>query len=142
MNIFRLMCFGLVIVVGSIPIASAEKPIDAAAKRYPQPVRVGDLLRRQVQLPLESQPSLGNVRAVVISPTGMIEIVIDYGGILGFFTRPIALPVEAVALSGHYVFVLGYSPDQLDRLPDFVSAGKAPLIDDAIIQVGLAKPAH
>ncbi|WP_200845189.1 hypothetical protein [Roseomonas sp. 18066] len=115
---------------------------EAAARRFPQPVRVGDLLRRPVLQPLESQPSLGRVRAVVRRADGTLQVVIDYGGILGFFTRPIAVPVEGLALLGEYMVCVEFTPGQLDAFPDFVAGSAAALPPAEVIRVALVKPSH
>ena len=64
--------------------------------RFPQPVRVGDLLRRDVIQPVESQNSLGTVQQIVRNPDGTLAAVIDLGGFLGFGLRPVSVPVDAL----------------------------------------------
>jgi len=123
---------------------------EAAARRFPQPVRVGDLLMRQVLQPLPSQPTLGWVRNVVKRSDGTIDVVVDYGGVLGplgrpaanLLTRPIAVPVDAMVLLGQYVEIVDFTPDQLKRFKTFDGAGATPLPPDSIIRVGLARPSH
>jgi hypothetical protein len=114
----------------------------AAAKRFPQPVRVGDLIHRLVLEPLESQPILGRVHAVVRQGDGTIAVVIDYGGFYGWFTRPIAVPLNGMAVLGQFMEVMEYEPEQLRKFPTFSPAGTTPLPPDAVIRVPLAKPAH
>ncbi len=63
----------------------------AAARRFPQPVRVGDLINRTVLQPLESRPVLGRVTQIVRSSDGVVKVVIDYGGLFGIGARPIAV---------------------------------------------------
>ena len=111
-----------------------------AAGRFPQPVRVGDLLHRAVLKPVESQDVIGRVERVVRGPDGGIRLVISYGGLLGLGTHPIAVPVEAMVLVGEALEVVGLTPQQLRALPDY--QGGAVLPDDAVIRVGLAKPSH
>jgi hypothetical protein len=123
-------------------LPDAQDLADATAKRFPQPVRVGDLLNRSVLEPVESRPVLGHVRAVVKQPDGTIAVVMDYGGLLGFFSRPIAIPVNAMALLGKDVEVIDYEPEQLQKFPTFNPAGTKPLPPDTVLRVGLAKPAH
>lgn len=142
MRLRRRNLAGLVIAGAMVRPASAETLAEGAARRFPQPVRVGDLLSRKVLWPLESKPGAGWVHAVVARPDGMVEIVLDYGGVLGFFTRRIAVPVEAMALLGEYMVVFGLTPEQLNGTPDFTATGSAPLAADARILVALAKPAH
>ena len=114
----------------------------SAAMRFPQPVRVGDLLHRDVLQPVESQDILGTVRQVVRDSEGTIKVVIDFGGFLGFWTRPIAVPVDAMVLLGQDMEVVAYTPQQLQEFVTFTPSGSSPLPDDTVISVGLAKPSH
>jgi hypothetical protein len=110
--------------------------------RFPQPVRVGDLLGREVLRPLESQDVLGRVRRVVRDGNSEISIVIDFGGFLGFGGRPIAVPVDAMVLLGEDMEIVAFTPKQLRGFPTFSPAGTTDVADDTIIKVGLAKPSH
>jgi hypothetical protein len=114
----------------------------SAAMRFPQPVRVGDLLGRDVLRPVESQDRLGHVRELIRDSTGQILVVIDFGGFFGFGGRPIAVPVDAMVLLGRDMEVVAFTPDQLGRFPTFSSSGTTRVSDDAVIKVGLAKPSH
>ena len=115
---------------------------EAASRRFPQPVRVGDLLHRQVLQPMESRPALGRVRQVVKQADGSIDVVVDYGGVLGFFTRPIAVPVDAMVLLGRAMEIADFKPEQLDKFGTFDGSGTTPLPPDSVIKVGLARPSH
>jgi PRC-barrel domain len=110
--------------------------------RFPQPVRVGDLLHREVLRPVESQDVLGYVREVVRDGDGRLMVVIDFGGFLGFGSRPIAVPVNAMVLLGQDMEVVSFTPEQLRQFPKFSPSGTTPVPPDAIIKVGLAKPSH
>ncbi|MBV8616616.1 MAG: PRC-barrel domain-containing protein [Acetobacteraceae bacterium] len=110
--------------------------------RFPQPVRVGDLIGRDVLRPVESQDVLGRVRRVVRDRDGKVMIVIDLGGLLGFGGRPIAVPVDAMVLLGQDMEVVAFTPKQLRRFPTFSPSGTADVADDTVIKVGLAKPSH
>jgi hypothetical protein len=110
--------------------------------RFPQPVRVGDLLHRDVLQPVESQDVLGTVRQVIRDSEGTIKVVINFGGFLGIATRPIGVPVDAMVLLGQDMEVVAYTPQQLQEFPSFSPSGSSPLPDDTIIRVGLAKPSH
>ena len=68
---------------GGMPPPSGMSLAQSSAMRFPQPVRVGDLLHRTVLLPVESQTVLGRVRQVVRDGQGTIEVVVAYGGVLG-----------------------------------------------------------
>jgi len=113
-----------------------------AAGRFPQPVRVGDLLRRQVLRPVEQQNVLGRVASVVRRPDGAVLVVVSLGGVLGLGTRPVAVPVEAVALLGEHLALMDLTPEQLRALPTFDGAGAAPVPPDETTRVGLVRPFH
>ncbi len=114
----------------------------SAARRFPQPVHVGDLLHRDVLQPVESQHVLGTVRGVVRDGAGQIEVVVNFGGILGFGARPIAVPVDGMVLVGDVMEVVAFTPAQLRDFPTFSAGGTTALGPDAVIRVGLAKPSH
>ena len=72
LKIVALLCGILVVTVLTGSTAPAQEPApantslaEAAARRFPQPVRVGDLIDRSVLQPLESRPLLGRVAQVV-----------------------------------------------------------------------------
>jgi hypothetical protein len=127
---------------GGMPPPPGMSLAESAAMRFPQPVRVGDLLHRDVLQPVESQNILGTVREVVRTSSGAIEIVINFGGFLGFGGRPIAVPVDAMVLLGQDMEVVAFTPQQLRSLPTFSASGTSPVPDDLVIKVGLAKPSH
>jgi hypothetical protein len=127
---------------GGMPPPPGMSLAASAAMRFPQPVRVGDLLHREVLRPVESQEVLGRVRAVIRDGDGTIKIVISFGGFLGLGTRPIAVPVDAMVLVGQDMEVVAFTPKQLAGFPTFSESGTTPVPDDTIIKVGLAKPSH
>ena len=127
---------------GGMPPPPGMSLAQSAAMRFPQPVRVGDLLGRDVLRPVESQDVLGHVREVVRGSQGQILVVIDFGGFFGFRSRPIAVPVDAMVLLGQDMEVVAFTPNQLGHFPVFLSSGTTRVPDDAVIKVGLAKPSH
>jgi hypothetical protein len=127
---------------GGMPPPAGMSLAASTAMRFPQPVRVGDLLGRSVLRPVESQDVLGRVRRLVRDADGKIMVVIDFGGFLGFGRRPIAVPVDALVLLGQDVEVVAFTPEQLRQFPTFSPAGVSDIADDATIAVGLAKPSH
>ena len=114
----------------------------SAARRFPQKVVAGTLPNREVIQPVESQSGLGRVRSVVRRPDGQVELVMSYGGFVGFFSRPIAVPIDAVTLLGEVVEVMDFTPAQLAKFPTFAAADAVPLAPSDVIEVGLAKPPH
>jgi len=144
---------GVLVAVGSVACAQSATPggmppppgmslEDSAAMRFPQPVRVGDLLHRDVLRPVESQDVLGHVRALVRDSSGGVMVVIDFGGFLGLGSRPIAVPIDAMVLLGQDMEVVAFTPEQLRQFPTFSPSGTTPVPNDTVIKVGLAKPSH
>ncbi len=127
---------------GGMPPPSWMSLEQSAAMRFPQPVRVGTLIGRDVRRPVESQQALGTVRDVVRGADGRIELVIRYGGVLGIGGRLISVPVDAMALLGDVVEPVAFTVAQLDARPDFQAAGTRQVARDTVIRVGLAKPSH
>jgi hypothetical protein len=127
---------------GGMPPPPGMSLEQSNAMRFPQPVRTGDLLHRLVQQPVESQNILGRVRAVVRSNAGEVFIVMNFGGFYGYGGRLIAVPIDAMVLLGPAMEVVAYSPEQLAAFPTFNPTGTVSVPDDAILQIGLAKPSH
>ena len=127
---------------GGMPSPPGMSLAESAAMRFPQPVRVGDLLGRDVLRPVESQDILGRVRGLVRDRNGQILVVVDFGGFLGFGSRPIAVPVDAMVLLGQDMEIVAFTPEQLRQFSTFSPAGTTDVAYDTIIKVGLAKPSH
>ena len=127
---------------GGMPPPPGMSLAESAAMRFPQPVRISNLLGREVLRPVESQDVLGRVRRVVRDRNGQIMVVIDFGGFLGFGSRPIAVPVDAMVLLGRDMEIVAFTPKQLQKFPTFSPSGTTDVPDDTIIKVGLAKPSH
>jgi hypothetical protein len=127
---------------GGMPPPPGMSLAESAAMRFPQPVRVGDLLGRDVLRPVESQDVLGRVRGLVQDGHGQIMVVVDFGGFLGFGSRPIAVPVDGMVLLGQDMEIVAFTPDQLQQFPTFSPSGTTAVADDTIIKIGLAKPSH
>lgn len=127
---------------GGMPPPPGMSMAASAAMRFPQPVRVGDLLHRDVIEPVESQNYVGKVEQIVSASDGGLAAVITLGGFLGFSSRSVLVPVDALVLLGNVVEVDAFTPAQLRHLPTFSPGGTTPLAPDAIIKVGLAKPSH
>ena len=116
-------------------------PAVFAAKRFPQPVRVGDLIHRKVLQPLESRPLLGRVVGVIEVDGGGKAIVIKFGGTWGFGGRDIAVPLDTMVLVGAELEVLDLTPEQLRNLPTYRET--SPMLGaDEVIHMGLAHPSH
>ena len=148
MMLFRCLLVALVLPSAAAvaqaftPPQGAPAPAERAAGRFPQPVRVGDLIGRQVLRPTEAQNVLGRVVVITRRANGGLDVIIRFGGVLGIGARAIVVPVEAVALMGEYVAVLDFTPAQLEAFATVDQAGVVPLPPDEIIRVGIVKPFH
>jgi hypothetical protein len=127
---------------GGMPPPPGMSLTQSNAMRFPQPVRVGQLLGRVVLQPVESQNVLGHVRGVVRDGQGQVMVVIRFGGFLGFGSRLIAVPVDAMVLLGDAVEVAAFTPRQLRGFPTFTASGTTPVPTDTVVRIGLAKPSH
>lgn len=137
-----LTVFGCSGVVGQQAAPPGGDLSAYAARRFPQPVRVGDLLGRTVLAPLESRPVLGHVASVIRLNGGNLAIVVTYGGWFGFGGRPIAVPVEAMVLLGDELEILDFTPEQLRALPSYEQHDAMTLAKNDVIKLGLAHPSH
>ena len=138
--------FATLLSVSVVGRAQAPAPPGAdltvfAARRFPQPVRVGDLINRVVLRPIESRAVLGHVLQVVRLGSGRVEVVVNYGGVFGWRARPIAVPIEAMVLLGNELEILDFTPRQLEAFPSYLDNGDA-LAADEMVRMGLAHPSH
>ena len=120
-------------------MGDAGKAITAEARmqrRFPQPVRVGDL----IGLPVldDDHRTLGYVREVERTPQGKIELIVDYSdwfGWLGWGARPVAVPVEVVGIQGREVASLDMPRSEYAVAPTWQGADATRLSNgDSVIQ--------
>ena len=114
----------------------------AALRRFPQPVPAGTLIGQTVLQPVESKTVLGRVERVVRSRDGQVQLVVAYGGWLGMGARPIAVPLDAMALLGRDVEILDFTPKELSRFPAYDASLSDPVASNVTIRIGLARPSH
>jgi hypothetical protein len=116
----------------------AQTPtVPAAALRYPQPVRVGDLANRLVLEPSNHQGVLGRVDSIARTADGSLLLVVRYGGLLGFGTRKIAVPLATTTLLGQFMQIVDIPVAALDVQPSFDTASTMRLEDNDIVRIGI-----
>ncbi len=123
--------------------AIAEKddsPEARMARRWPQKVAV----RTLDGLPVndDRDRTLGLVERVVRLPDGHLRLIVRYNrtfGWFGWFTRPVAVPIEAVAMYGRQLASLDMTPDAYAAAPSWSRAGEVDLPLDDTIRVALTK---
>ena len=118
----------------------AEHPMpmnERMLKRFPQPVRVGDL----IGLPVlnENASTLGQVQQVVRTPQGNIQLIISYSKLWGWFGRPVAVPIEVVGIEGRQLVSLDMDSDEYAGAPTWQKNDATVLPNDATIRIALAR---
>jgi hypothetical protein len=128
--------------------ASSSKPAESASKeqrplspeekmqrRFPQPKRAGDL----IGLPLldDDDRTIGHIRHVVRTPSGKLQLVVTYGGFLGWGRRLIAVPIEVVAIAGLQLAALDMTRAEFDAAPTWSEGATMPVAPDDVIRIGL-----
>ena len=115
------------------PMPMAER----MSRRFPQPVRVGDLIGLPV---LDDRAStLGRVRQVVRTAQGKIALIVAYGGWFGWGARLLAVPIEVVGIEGRQLASLDMPRREYAAAPTWQGNDATVLADDAIIRVALAR---
>jgi hypothetical protein len=121
-------------------VMDSEHPMPAnerMLKRFPQPVRVGDLIGLPVLK--ENASTLGHVRQVVRTPKGSIELIVSYSKLWGWFGRPVAVPIEVVGIEGLQLVSLDMDEQEYARAPTWQENDTIALSNDATIRIALAR---
>jgi len=116
-------------------------PEEQMRRRFPQPARVRDLIGLPV---LDwNDNTLGYVQRVVRTSDGKIQLVVRYGGWfgrIGWWQRPVAVPIEVVALIGPHVGALDMTPEQFRTAPTWQpSADVSEIGPDETIRVAITR---
>ena len=118
----------------------AEHPMpmkQRMSKRFPQPVRVGDL----IGLPVTDLRSstIGYVREVARTPQGDIELIVSYSPWWGWFGHPVAVPIEAVGIEGRQIVSMDMSPQEYAKTASWVRTNETILPEDATVSIPLSR---
>ena len=116
-------------------------PEEQMRRRFPQPARVRDLIGLPV---LDwSDNTLGYIQRVVRTGDGKIQLIVRYGGWfgwIGWWQRPVAVPIELVALIGPHVGALDMTPEQFRNAPTWQpSADSREIGPDETIRVAITR---
>jgi len=128
----------LVLAAGQAAPAAAPtdlSPEERMRRRWPQPVRVGDL----IGLPVldHDDRTLGRVESVVRTPEGNVRLIVPYGGFLGWGRRPVAVPIEVVAIAGRQLAALDMTRAEFEAAPAWNATEGLALPAGEVIRVGL-----
>jgi hypothetical protein len=118
----------------------ANKPmpmLERMNRRFPQPVRVGDL----IGLPLldDGASTLGYVQQVVRAPKGNIELIVSYSPWFGWFGRPVAVPIEVLGIEGRQLASLDMPRGEYASAPTWQGQDATVLPENAMIRIALAR---
>jgi len=139
----RLAAAPVVVAQAMVPqtgMGDADKPMpmqERMLRRFPQPVRVGDLIGLRVLD--DNDSTIGFVRQVVRTPQDKIALVVAYGGWFDFGARAVAVPIEVVGILGRQLASLDMPRSDYAAAPTWQAAGANVLGDDESIRIALAR---
>lgn len=110
-------------------------PEQKMQRRYPQPVKVRDLIGLRV-LDFDDR-TLGRITRVVRTPEGRIQLIVSAGGFLGFGQRLIAVPIEVVAIAGRQIAALDMTRAEFETAPTWTEAQGQPFAAADTIRIAL-----
>lgn len=135
--------------VSGPPADTAEKkltPEETMARRFPQPVRVGFLIGLPV---LDwNDSTIGYIQQVVRTPEGKIQLIVPYypwfgwvrnGGFADRWRRPVAVPIETVAILARQVDALEMLRKDFDMAPAFMGSQAAPVPPEEQIRIAITR---
>lgn len=106
-------------------------------RRFPQKVKVGDL----IGLPVldDNDVTLGRVQRVVHTPEGKIRLIVGYSKWFGWFGRPVAVPIEVVAILARQIASLDMPPAEYDAAPTWTEGKDVPIPYSEIIHIAVTR---
>jgi hypothetical protein len=112
-------------------------PEERMRRRFPHPVRVGDLIGLRVLD--DYDVTIGIVRHVARTAEGKFLLVVAHSGPLGWGGRLVPVPIEAVAIFGRQLASLDMKPAEYASAATWNGAGVQLLGDDEKILIGLTR---
>ena len=121
----------------TLPKPEAQTPEEKMQRRFPQPVKVGDL----IGLPLldDDDRTIGYVKAVVRTSAGKILLIVPYGGFLGWKQKLVAVPIEVVAIAARQLAALDMPRKAFDTAANWDMTQAKPIDEKEIIRIALYK---
>jgi hypothetical protein len=118
-------------------IPQRETPDERMRRRFPQPVRVGDLIGLRVLD--DNNVTIGFVRQVVRTPQGKIVLIVAHTGVLGWGGRLVAVPIEVVGIMGRQLASLDMKPEEYAAAPPWSGGDAEVVAPDEKILIAMAK---
>lgn len=135
--------------VSGPPAGDGEKkltPEQTMNRRFPQPVRVGFLIGLPV---LDwNDATIGYIQQVVRTPEGKIQLIVPYypwfgwvtnGGFADSWRRPVAVPIETVAILARQVDALEMLRKDFDAAPTFQASQATPVPPDEHVRIAITR---
>jgi hypothetical protein len=106
-------------------------------RRFPQPVRVGDL----IGLPVidENHRTIGHVRKIVRTAQNKVELIVDYDGWFGWKTHLVAVPIEVVGIQGRELASIDMPRSEYVTAPAWQQTDETAISDDDSVKIALSK---
>jgi len=118
--------------------AAAPSPAEERMlRRFPQPVRVGDL----IGLPVidENHRTIGHVRKIVRTAQNKVELIVDYDGWFGWKTHLVAVPIEVVGIQGRELASIDMPRSEYVTAPAWQQTDETAISDDDSVKIALSK---
>jgi PRC-barrel domain len=114
-----------------------DSPEAKMARRFPQPVKVGDL----IGLPVldDNDVTLGHVQQVVRDPQGKINLIVSYSKWFGWFGRPVAVPIEVVAILAKQIASVDMEPAEYAEAPTWKAGADTPIPASDMIRIAVTR---
>ena len=113
---------------------------------FPQPTKVGHLIGLPV---LDGDDStIGYVKEVVKDPDGKIKLIVPYaqrfgwardGSLFAPGRRPVAVPIETVAILARQIDALDMDRDAFDKAPTWSPDTAQPIPSNQIIRIAIQR---
>jgi hypothetical protein len=112
-------------------------PEEKMRRRFPQPIRVGDLIGAPVLD--ERDVTIGHVQRVVRTADGKILLIVPHGGLLGLGQRLVPVPIELVAMLGRQVAAVDMSREQFEQAATWYGSNSEPIDANETIRVAIMR---
>jgi hypothetical protein len=119
-----------------------DKPVDNSPeaimnRRFPQKVKVGDLIGPPMLD--DNDVTLGRVLRVVRTPENKIKLIVGYSRWFGWFGRPVAVPIEVVAILARQIASLDMPPSEYEEARTWTKGKDEPIPDSEIIRIAVTR---
>lgn len=119
------------------PQTDDETPEQRMNARFPQKVRVGDLIGIPIQD--DDDRILGYVTDVARKPDGRIVLVMPEGGWFGRGGRPVPIPIETVEILARHLDLIDIPREDVPKLPTWDPARGQSIGRNDIIRIAVGR---